>query len=78
VNNLNQLKMPVHKQLSSSDSVALSKPQSKESEAMASIEDFLNQYEENNVDQARMQRWASAQTKRTRPVFFKAFVEGLS
>ena len=45
---------------------------------MASIEDFLNQYEENNVDQARMQRWASAQTKRRRPVFFTAFVEGLS
>ena len=54
------------------------KKQNQDCEAMANINDFLNQYEENNADQTRMQRWATAQQKRTRPVFFKAFVEGLS
>jgi hypothetical protein len=32
-----------------------------EDEAMASIEEFLKNYEEDNVDQSRMQKWASAQ-----------------
>lgn len=49
-----------------------------EDEAMASIEEFLKNYEEDNVDQSRMQKWASAQQKRARPVFFKTFVEGLN
>lgn len=44
---------------------------SEDNEALASIEEFFSQYEDKNADQSRMQRWANAQSKRARPVFFK-------